>query len=276
MKFLWLLLLFPLPAQASLEAQAVALVRGQHAECSGLQIAPDRVLTAAHCLENQPQELTVHFGPNPLVPQQIVQIVGIARHPQYDPIRQTRDLALVLLAEPVTATAFLAAQPHVQQTVDWLGFGHIAGDLLGPHLRHRGQSVVEALTADRMTLTAPPQLPCQGDSGAPVVEHGHDERLLGVVVAGLAACTDEVLVERLDVATAAWAGIPLAEGVTAEGAASAGAAADSGEGAAAAGCQAAATGHAGEFAVAFAVAAAVWVRRRGAALAACSPFCPRP
>ena len=87
-------------------AHAVVMLAGQRGFCSGAAIAPDLVLTAAHCVQHGNDHKLVAFEASgkPLLKS----IASIARHPQFDAeavrrYRTTADVALLKFAEAISS-----------------------------------------------------------------------------------------------------------------------------------------------------------------------------
>ena len=76
-------------------ARHVVLILGAHSLCTGVAIATDLVLTAAHCvLENGKYQLVVFEGRRPSVKQ----VARVVPHPQFSPRDDAApDLAVVKL-----------------------------------------------------------------------------------------------------------------------------------------------------------------------------------
>lgn len=177
--------------------------------CGASLIAQDVVLTAAHCVEHQVDNLTVVIGLkrneiSPDTPARKVKAIKI--HPQYGQVGYAFDLALLFL-EPQLAAASLAAPitlnrdvtlPAVADKARVIGHGNMSsyGQLFGPDLYEVDVPVVPY---DVCRLTYPElqsdqicagiqdlggKDSCQGDSGGPLFLPGETPSLVGIVSYG--------------------------------------------------------------------------------------------
>jgi hypothetical protein len=180
-------------------ARHVVMLVGPRGFCSGVAIARNVVLTAAHCVpagaEYKLMELDAARQP------MLKDIARIARHPGFDAAaarqRVTADVALLRLVAPLAAKfapAALAAPRRSVAVGDLLlvagygvaaqGDGRTGGTLRTARLAVTGQPgslqvrlVDPATRGDRPGLGA-----CTGDSGAPVFDDsGGEVAVLGVV-----------------------------------------------------------------------------------------------
>lgn len=93
------------PADAALKGETAMIVSTRGASCTGVVLAPNALLTAAHCVQPQADYAMVVFeasGPR------LIPINRIALHPSFDPNsfetrRPTPDLAVVRLSEALPA-----------------------------------------------------------------------------------------------------------------------------------------------------------------------------
>ena len=187
-------------ANEALARHVVMLVGSRGTFCSGVAIARNVLLTAAHCVlpgaDYKLAELDAARQPV------LKDVATVARHPGFDAdaaLRQrvTADIALLKLAEPLASRfvpAALAAPRRPIVVGDLLlvagygvaarGDGRTGGTLRAARLAVTGQPgtlqirlVDPATKGDRPGLGA-----CTGDSGAPVLEDaGGQLGVLGVV-----------------------------------------------------------------------------------------------
>ncbi|MEZ5785012.1 MAG: trypsin-like serine protease [Xanthobacteraceae bacterium] len=175
------------PQAAPAIARHVVLIVGSRGtSCTGVAIARDLVLTAAHCLLPGADYKLVRFDPGG-VPV-LLDTLEIARHPQFDlktlhAHRATADVALLKLAAPLPGRfvpALLAVRPHSIAVGDRFvvagygvavrGDGRTGGTVRAAMLVATGRPgslqlrLVDPETkGERAGLGA-----CTGDSGAPV------------------------------------------------------------------------------------------------------------
>lgn len=178
---------------------AVLIVGSRGNSCTGVALAADLVLTAAHCVLAGADYRLVEFdaGRQPTLKA----VLSVAPHPQFDlntmlAHRATADVALLKLAEPLPAgvlpAQLVAGQPApaVGDAVIVAGYGVTArGDgRTGGTVREATLTVtgkpgtLQIRLADPATMGERPGLgACTGDSGAPAFVRAGD----GFAVVGL-------------------------------------------------------------------------------------------
>jgi secreted trypsin-like serine protease len=176
------------PAGGEIAAQTALIVSTRGASCSGAVLAPDLVLTAAHCVAPRASYAIAVVGRGA---SQLIPVVRIALHPRFDPAqfktrRPTPDLALLKLAQPLPAqfrAAQLARDPALPRPGDRFtlaGFGTIAeGD-------EKSAGTLRALTLPAIGTTGGIMVrlaggggACTGDSGGPAFRDGLVAAVIG-------------------------------------------------------------------------------------------------
>jgi hypothetical protein len=168
------------PDAGPLSRSAIMVLSSRGGVCSGVVVAPDAVLTAAHCASGAP-DYRVHYRGDDGQPV-LLEPAGLAVHPGYDKgavagRRRSIDLALVRLAAPLPArfapATLTAAIGGAGETVVFGGYGVAReGDARStgtfrtvelPIIEPYGRSTILVWAKGPTAAGA-----CQGDSGGPV------------------------------------------------------------------------------------------------------------
>lgn len=161
--------------------------------CSGTLVAPGAILTAAHCLdEGAPNG--VYFGSTPPALGDIVRVLSVEQHPNYDPDTHAHDIGIVRLERsPSIAPAPIYDMPldagFVGQPIRIVGFGRTATLDDEPARKRTGESRVDGASSGGFTFRPAPSQTCFGDSGGPAFALvGGIEQLVGVTSTGDLQC----------------------------------------------------------------------------------------
>jgi len=179
-------------AEWTIRRQTV-MVYSARGRCSGVVVAQDLVLTAAHCLEAADKyKIVGHVDGKP---QLLADVTELVSHPQFDRTTKptTADLALLKLSKPLPigfAPAFFAVRPvDTGDRLIVVGYGIAANNDRKSFGTPRMATLsVSNLTANLLVLTDRSGNRiggCSGDSGGPAFSiKGGVPALAGIVSAG--------------------------------------------------------------------------------------------
>lgn len=198
----------------------VLMVVSDSSLCSGALVAPNAVLTAAHCFNatTDPANVALYAGVSNLSQRSSsarLPIASISVHPGFDRATYANDLAVVALAQPVTPSATVAtiALPSGLDPATWPAAGtpmRISG--WGATTSSGAQQASDQLLAATVQMLTAPGAPCgqygssqppdilcvglpgggvdtcQGDSGSPLVATVDGRAVLAGVTSSGSEC----------------------------------------------------------------------------------------
>ena len=181
-------------SSSGIAASVITIVGSRGNFCSGALIAPDLVLTAAHCLHGNTDTKIVLYDASRT--PMLRDVRRVALHPQFNPQgiaarRASADVALLQLSQPLSKPVAALGVP-VEPIAAGQSFG-IAG--IGVTRPGDGKSGGVVRAASLISTSQPGRLQirlldpangglgaCTGDSGAPVVQQQSGRTILVGVV----------------------------------------------------------------------------------------------
>jgi len=164
--------------------------------CSGTLIAPDAVLSAAHCFvpARPGLQYEVFFDDAAEAGTRSIGVLAVETHPGFDADTRADDVAVLWLAHPVTDRAPEALPapsspaPEIGLGVELVGFGTTTPGSVPDGIKRVGTGRVTTVSAGTAWVDPDPSVSCAGDSGGPLFTRGAPRTLIGVASSGDPGC----------------------------------------------------------------------------------------
>jgi hypothetical protein len=170
------------------------LIAGQP-HCTAFLVAPDRAVTAAHCVVGEPLERLTLTAPGGTTPAHVLRTDCLAR---YRLGTWDDDLALLTLEPAPVSRPLQLCLSHcfTGGSYSFAGYGGRRHGPDEPAVLRRGIARIARIGARLLWLTPAATLPCFGDSGAPLL--AADGRVVGIHLGGDQQCRVSAWFLRLD------------------------------------------------------------------------------
>ena len=174
--------------------------------CSAVAIGGGAVLTAGHCVKGVRAALRLFDGAGDSeMAVTFIPVAAVRVHPNFDPVRRTDDLAVMLTDTEIEAMSPLLGEADAEtvlrpeREVVVVGFGTDRVSARGQPVRRFGRAKIETVSATEVRLLAAPSQPCTGDSGGAVfVETAQRRILVGIISSGDVGCRVYSRAMRID------------------------------------------------------------------------------
>ena len=180
---------------------------GNQPVCSATLVGADRVLTAAHCVEQvSPGAVQFVIGSLPATPGVATTVSEIAIHPGWTGnVALGGDLAVLRLQTPISNVQpvvlhFGDVNQFISQQMTLVGYGSLADGMSDSGVRRLARVQLASLTNETLVYHFMGMGACKGDSGGPAfVEVNGTWQQVGVTSWAQVPCTGEGHYQRLDV-----------------------------------------------------------------------------
>ena len=163
---------------------ALSFTREGRPICSATLLAPNAILTAAHCVMPAFSNLFARTSNGTTV-----RIIHRWVATDFVSEGDTNDIAVAQTDEPIDGPLFRIddQDPAIDSLLRVAGWGD---DGTGQRLAHAGTARIDKIGPNRIWLSSAPSLPCSGDSGGPAyMETSSGLALVAIHVAGNGACS---------------------------------------------------------------------------------------
>ena len=233
--WLWLLAICAVPAAARAQVRPIiggeqtgaaefpatgALTAGMRLRCTATLIAPDVVLTAAHCLEPAAFGY-LGFTLDPDLSdgaQDVIRALVAHPHPDFDggtaeflDLGERNDIGIMILERPVEGVAFeridLAAELAPGAELALCGYGRDTWATVMAGTKRDARVTIARAEAHELATTAEGPQPCTGDSGGPLFADTPDGRVIAGVISravGASNMCDTGAIATLAASHAPW------------------------------------------------------------------------